>query len=375
MGTALIALFTVSETIKLFFKKGMNYKPFFIMCVIIGLAIAASFLNPNTYKPYVEVVKYEGSILQQRTSEYMSPITLTLQYKQFLAPYWLYLLFVLSVLGISFKRVDRTHLVIVIFLTAVSLSAFRYIPFLIYTTAPVTAFYLSKTVEGRSVWKRLLNIFAGAAVVVVLIVTITGFNNSLGKTLKHEIKEYRFPEAATSFILKNSPSGNIFNNFNWGGYLIWRLYPDYKVFIDGRTLSTKAFINYTHILWNGSEAKSLFDYYGIKVIIIPGLSPFTGELYELVNILKNDEQWHLVFADETAMVFVRGAENHDIIRRFSLPKAEAYTHVIKQAEYKLRTGIQSPYLWLALERAYREKGLIHEAMQAHENVLKLQERH
>lgn len=371
MGIALIVLFIVSEAIKFIFKKSISNKSFYMMCIIIGFTIAVSFINPNSYGSFMGVARLEGSPLQQRTSEYMSPITLLLQYKQILIPYWLYLFLVLSVFGLYFKQVDKTYLIIVAFLAALSLSAFRYIPFLVYTTSPITALYLSRVVEEKVKWRGLMNILAAGMIFVVLIVTFKGFNRSLGKTLKHEINENRFPEAAASFVLKNSPSGNVFNNFSWGGYLTWRLYPRYRVFIDGRSLSMITFRDYTYILWNESEARRLLDYYKINTIIISGLSPFSGEFYELVNVLTKDEQWYLAFADGTAIVFVRGVENQRIIKSFSLPKSEIYSHIIKQAEYRLKSGAQTPYLWLILEKAYMEKGLFDEAIKAHQKALAL----
>src|SRR5262249_35826581 len=44
----------------------------------------------------------------------------------------------------------------------------------------------------------------------------------------------RFPVGAVDFILKNTPSGNLYANDQFGGYLIYRLYPQFKVFVDGR---------------------------------------------------------------------------------------------------------------------------------------------
>jgi hypothetical protein len=44
----------------------------------------------------------------------------------------------------------------------------------------------------------------------------------------------RFPANAVNFLKEKKLGGNIFNEFNWGEYLIWHLYPQCKVAIDGR---------------------------------------------------------------------------------------------------------------------------------------------
>ncbi|MEW6556315.1 MAG: hypothetical protein AB1349_03070 [Elusimicrobiota bacterium] len=48
------------------------------------------------------------------------------------------------------------------------------------------------------------------------------------------LSENKFPEGTMKFITEKNLSGNIYNEFNWGEYLIWNLYPQCKVAIDGR---------------------------------------------------------------------------------------------------------------------------------------------
>jgi hypothetical protein len=43
-----------------------------------------------------------------------------------------------------------------------------------------------------------------------------------------------FPAKACDYLLANEPGGKLFNPYAWGGYCIWRLWPRYQVFIDGR---------------------------------------------------------------------------------------------------------------------------------------------
>ena len=52
------------------------------------------------------------------------------------------------------------------------------------------------------------------------------------------------PVRAVDFIAEKSLPEPLFNPYEWGGYLIWRLYPDYQVFIDSRTLDDGAYADY-----------------------------------------------------------------------------------------------------------------------------------
>ena len=51
------------------------------------------------------------------------------------------------------------------------------------------------------------------------------------------INDKLYPTDSIQFIKKNNLPKNLFNPYGWGGYIIWKLYPQYKVFIDGRTPS------------------------------------------------------------------------------------------------------------------------------------------
>jgi len=42
------------------------------------------------------------------------------------------------------------------------------------------------------------------------------------------------PVGAVEYMKAHHPQGQLFNSYNWGGYLIWAL-PEYPVFADGRT--------------------------------------------------------------------------------------------------------------------------------------------
>ncbi len=46
--------------------------------------------------------------------------------------------------------------------------------------------------------------------------------------------QQQFPAQAVTWLKENHSPGQLFNEYNWGGYLIWAL-PAYPVAVDGRT--------------------------------------------------------------------------------------------------------------------------------------------
>jgi hypothetical protein len=104
----------------------------------------------------------------------------------------------------------------------------------------------------------------------------------------------------------------MFNTYELGGYLMWRLWPQERVFIDGRALSESVFNDYARILYNhsnadgGPTAQELLDRYGIRTIVMNGFEYAEGLAYNLPLSLSGDQtKWKLVYTDPQAVVFMR----------------------------------------------------------------------
>jgi hypothetical protein len=145
------------------------------------------------------------------------------------------------------------------------------------------------------------------------------------------ISDERFPAKVADFILTNDLKGNMYNHFNWGGYLIWRLAPARKVFVDGRCLSEEVdWQAYAiSLAYAGRDPavpvwKQLLQRYDVRYIIIPPMFS-SGRPMPLANELMKSDDWVLVFSDVNSMLFVRNiVENAEVIRNYSLPKKLLY---------------------------------------------------
>src|SRR4029077_4146611 len=103
--------------------------------------------------------------------------------------------------------------------------------------------------------------------------------------------------------------------YEQGGYLIWRLWPQQRVFIDGRSLSETVYRDYNQILINaGSFAdqvsgprEELLNRYGVQVVVMNTMDYVSGALYPLAIALANpiSTEWELVYDDSQAVIFLR----------------------------------------------------------------------
>ncbi len=86
-------------------------------------------------------------------------------------------------------------------------------------------------------------------------------------------KKAGFPYYQVQRIKRDRPTGNIFNEYNWGGYLIWKL-PEYKTFIDGRMTSWRdpngysIFEEYLEARSNPQKLKEIQEKYNAKILIL-----------------------------------------------------------------------------------------------------------
>jgi hypothetical protein len=102
------------------------------------------------------------------------------------------------------------------------------------------------------------------------------------------------------FIQKNKPPGPIFNSYNWGGYLIYKLWPAYPVYIDGRTdLYDDSFIRrYLDVMVANEGWEQTLDEDGINLVLIESNSI-------LAKFLEDRADWVEIYRDDLAVIYLR----------------------------------------------------------------------
>jgi len=128
---------------------------------------------------------------------------------------------------------------------------------------------------------------------------------------------------AAEFFLENNLKGPIFNNYDNGGYLIYFLYPQEKVFVDNRPEAYPAeFFQKTYIAMQESDKRwqEVEEKYDFNTIFFyrHDLTPW-GQNFLIGRI--QDSAWAPVYVDDWSIIFLkRNEENKEIIKRFELPK-------------------------------------------------------
>ena len=108
----------------------------------------------------------------------------------------------------------------------------------------------------------------------------------------------QFPAKALKLFQNPKSAVHVFTSDLWGGYMIYRLFPQTKVFIDGRSdMYGEAFSKKYSILINAQYGweKTLASY-GVDTVLLPVDAPLTGAL-------KESQRWRPAYDDGFAIVF------------------------------------------------------------------------
>jgi hypothetical protein len=214
---------------------------------------------------------------------------------------------------LSHRRANLTDLVFVCGVGYLGFLAGRNVPLLALVAPPILTRHLAALVEDwQSRWQALevpspaLSAGrAGLANWVSLLVVTLAVGVKVWLALPPALNEKELvrtlPFGAAEYVLREKPAGPLFNSYNFGGYLSWALYPDYPVFVDGRTdLYSDAFYrDYLTIANARPGYEAALDKYAARLAIVE-----TGSV--IADTLARDARWRLAYHDETASVFEKG---------------------------------------------------------------------
>lgn len=110
----------------------------------------------------------------------------------------------------------------------------------------------------------------------------------------------RFCFATARFIKAENLRGNMFNHYNQGYFLSQQLYPQVKIFIDGRPviLFNPAFFFVYSLGVAGERFDVIENSYGFNMVLIDRDAP-------LFRTLLKSSRWRLVYAERVCGLFIR----------------------------------------------------------------------
>jgi hypothetical protein len=306
LGLAIIGIYIVGGLIEIFiveiFNKNGSTRPtlksLIVLFVVLGTCVLAALVNPNGIKiityPFQTLV---SPSMQQLIQEWFSPDFHLIQWQPLA---WIFLLLI-AVGMVGKKSLSVTKILLVVILGYAALHSMRNVPLFVIVAIPILAELVDSIVKIPSksqMPSRLFKWIAPVLIVFALLATslrvVQVINNQA------DTEGAAFPKSAVDWIQLNNPPSNIFNSYGWGGYLIWRLYPTYNVFIDGRADVYGDDFIFEFIDLQNADAgwETRFNNMQINTVLIEPDVP-------LAKVLLLSPNWKISFQDKASIIFVR----------------------------------------------------------------------
>jgi hypothetical protein len=308
IGIALIFLFLIGDALDAAFgfEKWTTASPRLQkLSLVLAACIAIVPLNPYGTRMYwYPLQTVHSRAMQAYISEWFSP-------NFHLGMYFPVLFLMLAILiaaAMSPLRLRPRELLLLSVTTWAALHAARHIAIYAMVATPIlsnlacawwgerTPFKLRSKEPSLTPSRQVFNGFVLAAFLMFAVLKVGSVLSS-----QTDAEKRSFPVSAVSFLNANRFPGPMFNNYNWGGYIIWRSYPEYRVYIDGRAdlygdRLMDQFASTYHI--SNASWRLTVDQWGIQTVILPPDAP-------MISALRLRPDWKLVYGDSQAIILRR----------------------------------------------------------------------
>ena len=323
------------------------------------LTLAACLINPYAVNGAIYPIRImfnnNSAIFYTQIRELLPTWRLNLAT---MCPYFLLIAVSLTVMFLNRRRLNLSRVIFWLILLGISLGINRNIIyfnfFAFFMTAELIGQNNKEPLDSQPACKNLI----GLIVAGMILFSVVNMNETLLKSRYYIAKErryksalmgintYRFPGEAADFVLKQGLPGNLFNFFNEGSYLIFRLGPERKVFIDGRTeLYGGAFYRkYLNILkCDEINISELFDKHKVNTVFLSGTALDIEDL--AVYFYQRPNQWCLVYLGPDALIFIRNSpENILFIRQLRIDLRNWQTKRTPAEQLRLDSSWPNPYV-------------------------------
>ena len=300
-GFAVMTVFLVEEGIRAYrqgHRRIARRDAAIWLCSIFAAMIGPSPLKRLTYP----IQYFTGGIPTAQVTEFQSP-----NFRDPSAlPFEMLVIVLVLLLFLGRRPLPLSQWILLGLTFHLSLSSVRHIPLFAIIAAPVAAMQVQAVIERRIPAtrrdireSRAFNLILLMLIPALLVARIPKANDEY-----HCVARGLFPDQACRYLAEHPRigRGRLLNTYNWGGYLIFRLYPKYLVSIDGRADIHRAHMmrDYADLEKLSPNWRSTLTKLNPDVILWPANKP-------LAVILRRDPRWRLIYQDETAVIFVHGS--------------------------------------------------------------------
>ncbi|MBI4491276.1 MAG: hypothetical protein HY690_00580 [Chloroflexi bacterium] len=302
IGLALLGLTVLGEAIAL--ARRQPVAPLRPLVAVAALSALATLLNPHGFEALLYPFTYAGSAnaSMRYIVEWQSP--------DFHQPYFLLFagsLLLSMALGLARRPLGATEALWMLGFALMALQSVRHMALYAVVATPLLGARLQAEVptfrrslaalqRPRLIAFTLPLVVAGAAV----LLPARAAQDGTGPQFGWEPSPATYPSGAVAYLRAHDPGGNLFNEYGWGGYLVYQLYPQRRVFVDGRAdvYGDALLDTYWAVVDLRPGWRQTLDRHDVRLVLVKKES-------FLAVALQDDPAWEEVFVGPVERLFAR----------------------------------------------------------------------
>lgn len=202
-----------------------------------------------------------------------------------------------------------------------SITAYRNIPFFVLAAAPVFAVGMEAFFRKIKAQKWLNPLLLGLGLCFYGTIVTGKYHEWTGSrdTYGLQVLSSHNPVGAANFIQNNKVTGTCFSDYLTSSYLLWKLQPDFKTYIDLRDLDifpTTFFTEFAKVTAVPSAFQEKDDSLNFNYVVL-----FRPQFPSLHQYLLNSTGYELVFVDPVACVYLKNNDqNEALIKKYGFTR-------------------------------------------------------
>jgi hypothetical protein len=315
LGLGLMALFLGSEAVR---RLVLGARPDTLspselagLATALALSLVATLLNPEGYRAYSSVTAVtQDPVSQSFVTEWQPPRFDQVGVLGFYGPFFAALLVFLY----ATERLDLTELALFIGFAVFALTALRNAIWFVLVVTPIVARYVG-TVDATSVLRRIprlrgerraappvrygLNAVLALVLVAVTVALLPWFRVGGDVALVDD----KTPVGAIDYMEAHALRGNVFAPEIYGDYLIWRLWPAQRSFVDSRVHlfnQCPAVVDDYNLVFFDSHWEERLARYQIRYML---LSKDEVESRSMIDGGRASTRWRVLYEDGSSILF------------------------------------------------------------------------
>jgi len=290
--------------------KELLVRPIGMALAVLAAIVSTQLINPHGAKILLVPFQFNNQFWKGVITELQRPIWHENRIFYFTLPV-LVLLLILSRKHWSFARCF-----ILCGFTLLALDAQRSLLFFAFAMAPFAAQMAAQiwplAITSTKRWALALLPVTWIAIVLLKFVPDPQYQFGYGRYPGF------YPAGVFSFMEREVPAQNVFNEMRYGGPLLWQNYPKVKPFVDGRGDAYAVSFwesEYLPVIHQAPNWRDILTRWKISAMLLP--IQLDRQLIPLAQTMSKDPGWALVAFDDYTMLFLRRSPfNQGVIAKY-----------------------------------------------------------